>query len=556
VGVCLSRSVDLVVAVLAVLRVGGAYVPLDPEYPADRLEFMVRDSGVGLVVSESGLVGRVPAGPGVELLSVDELPVAGGVSLSVGEPSVEAAAYVIYTSGSTGRPKGVVVSRGAMASLVEWAVSLGRERFERTWFSTSLNFDVSVFELFGTLAAGGTLEVARDVLELAERSGGWSGSLISAVPSAFSAVLAEEDLRVTAGAVVLAGEAFPAGLAGRIGEVLPGAVVANIYGPTEATVYAAGWFSDVEGEPDGGSVPIGRPVAGKSLRVLDAALRPVPVGVWGELYIGGQGVARGYHERPGLTAERFVADPFAPGRRLYRSGDVVRWTGDGVLEYAGRGDDQVKVRGYRIELGEIEAALSSHGRVARAAVVAREDRPGVKRLAAYLVPQSDVSVSVDEVREHVAGVLPEYMVPAAFVVLDALPLNAAGKLDRRALPEPGFESGRAFTAPRTRVEEVLAGVWQQVLGVEQVGVEDNFFDLGGDSILSLQVVSRVRRAGFRLSSRDVFLRPTVGALAAGLVEESAGVVPCAEQGVVPAGRTSGLGCVRGARPGWIWRVGR
>ncbi|WP_234431390.1 non-ribosomal peptide synthetase, partial [Streptomyces sp. NRRL F-5053] len=442
------------------------------------------------MVTDAATAGRVPGRSGTGLLLVDELPVAGGVSLSVGEPSVEAAAYVIYTSGSTGRPKGVVVSRGAMASLVEWAVSLGRERFERTWFSTSLNFDVSVFELFGTLAAGGTLEVARDVLELAERPGGWSGSLISAVPSAFSAVLAEEDLRLSSGAVVLAGEAFPAGLAGRIGEVLPGAVVANIYGPTEATVYAAGWFSDVEGEPGGGSVPIGRPVAGKSLRVLDGSLRPVPVGVWGELYIGGQGVARGYHERPGLTAERFVADPFAPGRRLYRSGDVVRWTGDGVLEYAGRGDDQVKVRGYRIELGEIEAALSSHARVAQAAVVAREDRPGVKRLAAYLVPQDPGSgLSVDEVREHVAGVLPEYMVPAAFMTLDALPLNASGKLDRRALPEPGFASERAFTAPRTRVEEVLAGVWQQVLGVEQVGVEDNFFDLGGDSILSLQVVS-------------------------------------------------------------------
>ncbi|MFG7945303.1 amino acid adenylation domain-containing protein [Streptomyces cacaoi] len=523
VGVCLPRSVDLVVAVLAVLRVGGVYVPLDPEYPADRLEFMLGDSDVRLVVTDAATAGRVPGRSGTGLLLVDELPVAEGVSPSVGEPSVEAAAYVIYTSGSTGRPKGVVVSRGAMASLVEWAVSLGRERFERTWFSTSLNFDVSVFELFGTLAAGGTLEVARDVLELAERSEGWSGSLISAVPSAFSAVLAEEDLRVTAGAVVLAGEAFPAGLARRIREVLPYAVVANIYGPTEATVYAAGWFSHEEDAPAGGTVPIGRPVAGKSLRVLDAALRPVPVGVWGELYIGGQGVARGYHERPGLTAERFVADPFVPGRRLYRSGDVVRWSADGVLEYAGRGDDQVKVRGYRIELGEIEAALSSHAGVAQAAVVAREDRPGVKRLAAYLVPQDPGSdLSVDEVREHVAGMLPEYMVPAAFVTLDALPLNASGKLDRRALPEPGFASEREFTAPRTRVEEVLAGVWQQVLGVEQVGVEDNFFDLGGDSILSLQVVSRVRRAGFRLSSRDVFLRPTVAALAAGMDEAGYG----------------------------------
>ncbi|MFE7431366.1 amino acid adenylation domain-containing protein, partial [Streptomyces sp. NPDC057545] len=334
-GVSLPRSVDLVVAVLAVLRAGGAYVPLDPQYPSDRLEFMRADSGVRVVVDGAMLAG--PMRPGV-------LPVVGSVSMG-------SAAYVIYTSGSTGRPKGVVVPHASMAGLVEWAVSLGVGRFSRVLFSTSLNFDVSVFELFGTLAAGGTLEVVPDVLALTER-GPWSGSLVSAVPSAFAAVL-EQDARVDAGLVVLAGEAFPSSLRERIGQVMPGAAVANLYGPTEATVYATGWFSEWDGESTGSMVPIGRGVAGKGTYVLDACLRPVPVGVWGELYLAG-GLARGYHERPGLTAERFVADPFRDGGRLYRTGDVVRWHGDGSLEYAGRGDDQVKVRGFRIELGEIE----------------------------------------------------------------------------------------------------------------------------------------------------------------------------------------------------------
>ncbi|MFF4675207.1 amino acid adenylation domain-containing protein, partial [Streptomyces sp. NPDC001279] len=372
------------------------------------------------------------------------------------------------------------------------------------------NFDVSVFELFGTLAAGGTLEVVRDVLAVAER-GSWSGSLVSAVPSAFAAVL-EQDARVDAGLVVLAGEAFPSGLRERIGQVMPGAAVANLYGPTEATVYATGWFSERDEESTGSMVPIGRSVAGKGTYVLDACLRPVPVGVWGELYLAG-GLARGYHERPGLTAERFVADPFREGGRLYRTGDVVRWHADGTLEYAGRGDDQVKVRGFRIELGEIESVLVAHERVSQAVVVAREDRPGVKRLAAYVVAHGS-ELDVAAVREHVAVVLPEYMVPAVFVVLDELPLNANGKLDRKALPAPEFTGDEeAYVAPRTGTEQVLASVWAEVLGLEQVGVHDNFFDLGGDSIISLQVVSRARRAGLSLSSRDVFQHPTISTLA-------------------------------------------
>ncbi|WP_326613088.1 non-ribosomal peptide synthase/polyketide synthase [Streptomyces scopuliridis] len=519
VGVSLPRSVDLVVAVLAVLRAGGAYVPLDPEYPADRLEFMKADSGVRVVVDEAMVAGPLLGGAGARVA----LPVPDSVSLS-------SAAYVIYTSGSTGRPKGVVVPHGAMAGLVRWAVSLGEERFSRTLFSTSLNFDVSVFELFGTLAAGGTVEVVRDVLALTERDS-WSGSLVSAVPSAFAGVLGQER-DVSADLVVLAGEAFPAGLLEQTRQAMPGAVVANIYGPTEATVYATGWFSDTDPASDGPMVPIGRPVAGKATYVLDGGLSPAPVGVWGELYLGG-GLARGYHGRSGLTSERFVADPFRSGGRLYRTGDVVRWRADGVLEYAGRGDDQVKVRGFRIELGEIESVLTSHASVAQSVVVAREDRPGVKRLAAYLVADGDVGLDVDAVREHVASALPEYMVPAAFVVLDALPLNANGKLDRRSLPAPEFVAAEsAYTAPRTEAERILCGVWAEVLGLSRVGIEDNFFDLGGDSIISLQVVSRARRAGLALSSRDVFLHPTISTLATKAGQVDTGPALLAESGLV------------------------
>ncbi|MFE2085320.1 non-ribosomal peptide synthase/polyketide synthase [Streptomyces scopuliridis] len=519
VGVSLPRSVDLVVAVLAVLRAGGAYVPLDPEYPGDRLEFMKADSGVRVVVDEAML-----AGPLLEDAEARvALPAADSVSLL-------SAAYVIYTSGSTGRPKGVVVPHGAMAGLVRWAVSLGEERFSRTLFSTSLNFDVSVFELFGTLAAGGTVEVVRDVLALTERES-WSGSLVSAVPSAFAGVLGQET-DVSADLVVLAGEAFPAGLLVQTRQAMPGAVVANIYGPTEATVYATGWFSDTDPDSEGPMVPIGRPVAGKATYVLDGGLSPAPVGIWGELYLGG-GLARGYHGRSGLTSERFVADPFRSGGRLYRTGDVVRWRPDGTLEYAGRGDDQVKVRGFRIELGEIESVLTSHPSVAQSVVVAREDRPGVKRLAAYVVAAADTPLDVAVVREHVASALPEYMVPAAFVVLDTLPLNANGKLDRRALPAPEFEAvGTAYTAPRTEAERTLCGVWAEVLGLERVGIEDNFFDLGGDSIISLQVVSRARRAGLALSSRDVFLHPTVSTLATKAGQVDTGPALLAESGLV------------------------
>ncbi|WP_157841193.1 non-ribosomal peptide synthetase, partial [Streptomyces wadayamensis] len=491
-----------VIAALAVLKTGAAYVPLDPEYPADRLRHMREDSGVHLTV-DAALV--------TEALTTDDSPVPHPPT------APQNAAYVIYTSGSTGKPKGVVIGHEAMSRLVDWATMLGEETFAHTFFSTSLNFDVSVFELFGTLAAGGTLEIAHNILSLTDRPV-WEGTLVSGVPSAFQALVADPTTRLDPKLLVLAGEAFPTTLLDQTRRALPRTTVANIYGPTEATVYATGWFSHENPEPGAATVPIGRALAGKSAYVLDATLNPVPDGAWGELYLAGS-LARGYHGQPHLTSERFVAHPYAPGARLYRTGDLVRRRPDGTLEYAGRNDHQIKIRGHRIETGEIETALLTHPGIAQAAVVAREDQPGVKHLAAYLVTTGPDQADQADVRAHLARTLPDHMIPAAFVTLDALPLNAAGKLDRRALPAPRFETaGHVYTAPRTETERVLCEVWAQVLGLGQVGVEDDFFDLGGDSIISLQVVSRARRAGLVVTSRDVFLHPTVAALAAAVDE--------------------------------------
>ncbi|WP_369679405.1 non-ribosomal peptide synthase/polyketide synthase [Streptomyces albidoflavus] len=516
IGISLPRTPDLVIAALAVLKTGAAYVPLDPEYPADRLRHMRRESGVHLTVDEAVVAGA---------LAADDSPVP-SPALSPAN-----AAYVIHTSGSTGRPKGVVVAHEAMSRLVTWATTLGEETFAHTFFSTSLNFDVSVFELFGTLAAGGTLEIAHDILSLTDHPV-WDGTLVSAVPSAVAAVLDDPTTRLRPKLLVLAGEAFPATLLDTARRTLPGATVANIYGPTEATVYATGWFSDTDPAPEGATVPIGRALAGKGAYVLDATLNPVPDGVRGELYLAGS-LARGYHGQPGLTAARFVAHPYDAGQRLYRTGDLVRRRPDGTLEYAGRNDQQIKIRGHRVETGEIETVLTGHPEIARSVVVLREDTPGTKYLAAYLVPADGATPDVAGVRAHLAGALPGHMVPAAFVTLDALPLNAAGKLDRAALPAPHFTAeATAYTAPRTETERLLAGIWAEVLGREQVGCEDNFFDLGGDSIISLQVVSRARRAGLALTSRDVFLHPTVAALAARTGEAATEPESLAEQGVV------------------------
>ncbi|MDL4774583.1 non-ribosomal peptide synthetase [Actinomadura xylanilytica] len=514
VGLALPRSADLVVAALGVLKAGAAYQPIDPAYPADRIALMLADAAPACIITTgaAGLPGDAPR------LLLDEADLSGHSPADLADTERVRplrpgnAAYVIYTSGSTGRPKGVVVSHASVVDFCAWAErDFGPGRLARVLFSTSLNFDVSVFEWLAPLTVGGRIEVVRDLLEVAER-GGWEGTLVSGVPSAMAALLATGSADLRAGDVVLAGEALPARLVRDLRAWLPGARISNIYGPTEATVYVTAWFDDGNTE---GHAPIGGPLANTRAYVLDAALRPVPAGVPGELYIAGTGLARGYLHRPGLTAGRFVACPYgAAGGRMYRTGDLVRWDEAGRIEYLGRLDHQVKVRGFRIEPGEIETALAAHPSVAQSVVVARRDAAGDPALVAYVVAGPGRTVDAPQVRAFARESLPEYMVPAAVVVLEELPLNPSGKLDRAALPAPDLAASATGRAARDAREEILCGIFADVLGAERVGIDDDFFALGGDSLKATRVVARVRAAlGAEPAVRALFEAPTVAGLA-------------------------------------------
>ncbi|MEU1192933.1 non-ribosomal peptide synthase/polyketide synthase [Streptomyces sp. NPDC005859] len=513
VAVALPRSLALVVSLLAVHRAGAAYLPLDTGYPAERLAYTLTDARPVCLVTADGVT--LPD-TGVPTLTVaaDGTPdrPAHAPLPTVLDPRHPA--YVIYTSGSTGRPKGVTVPHEGIANRLLWMQDTYRlDSGDRVLQKTPAGFDVSVWEFFWPLLTGATLIVARPeghqdpayLAELIQRRGITTAHF---VPSMLRAFLDEPAAARCTGLrqVMCSGEALPAPLAARFHRVLPGSRLHNLYGPTEASVDVTA--HEVPADPAG--VPIGRPVWNTRTYVLDAALRPVPPGVAGELYLAGVQLARGYLGRPGLTAERFVADPYAdvPGARMYRTGDLARWTRDGALEYLGRADDQIKLRGFRIELGEIESALTAHGSVAQAAVVVRDER-----LVAYVVPDGRAADSA-ELRTHTARTLPDHMVPAAVVTLDVLPLTPNGKLDRRALPAPDFAAEVTDTRPRTAPEETLGALVADVLGLERVGVDDDFFSLGGDSIVAMQLVARARAAGLAFSPRDVFRHKSVAGLAA------------------------------------------
>ena len=546
VALSLPRTPELVVAVLAVLKSGAGYLPVDPAYPAERIAYLIADIAPDIVLTTRETAPRIPAGPGHHILLDDAESgrALSGLALSdLGAHDVVDAertaplvpghpAYVIHTSGSTGTPKGVVATHQGVAALAAWAAEeFGAAGLSHVVASTSLNFDVSVFEIICPLLAGGSLEIVRDLLTLAERAEPWTASLISAVPSALGQVLGKGGVSVAADAVVLAGEGLAARTVQEVRTAIPGCRVANIYGPTEATVYATAWTCD-PADP-GRTPPIGSPIAATRAYALDARLRPVPVGVPGELYLAGPGLARGYFGRPGLTADRFTADPFGPaGSRMYHTGDLVRWDANGQLEYLGRTDDQVKVRGFRIELGEVEAALARHPEVAEAAAAVVETS-GHKRLVGYVVPATGTArLDPAAMRAFLATSVPDHMVPAAVVTLERLPLNPSGKLDRRALPAPDWAApATGHVPPRTEAEKALAGIWAEVLGVERVGVDDNYFTLGGDSILSIQIVSSARRAGIELTPRHLFVHQTVADLAAAARDVPATAV-AAEQGPV------------------------
>ncbi|MET8545967.1 amino acid adenylation domain-containing protein, partial [Kitasatospora sp. NPDC004799] len=527
VAVCLPRSTELVVSLLAIGKAGAAYLPLDPDYPDDRLASTLEDGRpTALVTDRVTMDEALAAAAGVRRIDLDSPETVNALAAqAVSNPErpghrPESPAYVIYTSGSTGRPKGVVISHQGIVNRLSW----GQQDYrltpsDRVLQKTPVGFDVSVWEFFWPLTTGATLVVARpdghrDPAYLAEVIRAEGVTVAHFIPSMMQVFLLEPAARTCSSlrAVFASGEALSPELRDAFLRDM-GIPLHNLYGPTEVSIEVTAW----DCVPGTATVPIGGPVGNTRAYVLDAALRPVPAGVAGELYIAGVQLARGYLDRPGLTAERFVACPFGEaGERMYRTGDLARWREDGTIDYLGRTDDQVKVRGYRIELGEIEAGLLGQPGVAQAAVVVREDVPGDKRIAAYVVPSAGAQVDTAELRAGLGAVLPEYMVPSAIMLLDALPLTVNGKLDRRALPVPDrtelLES--SYRAPRTADEQLLSEVFADVLGLPQVGIDDNFFELGGHSLLAVTLVERLRASGLPVSVKALFQAPTPAALAA------------------------------------------
>ncbi|MFF1413411.1 amino acid adenylation domain-containing protein [Streptomyces sp. NPDC058289] len=522
VAVLMERSVDLVVALLAVLKSGAFYLPLHSGYPLERMQWIVDETSAPVLLADAAKRERgLPDAPQVVLVDRDvEL-----ASLTVVDPGVECRpeqlAYVMYTSGSTGRPKGVAVTHRDILELVVDGMFERPGAHERVLMMAPYAFDPSTYEMWVPLLHGGrTVITPEGDLSVATLSRLISEEEITGlqVTAGLFRVMAEEDPACFAGVreVITGGDVISPTAVRRVLEHCPDTVVRGAYGPTETTLFAtqAPWTA---GDAVPAPIPIGSPLDGMRAYILDDALSLLPEGVAGELYLAGTGLARGYYGRADLTAERFVADPFGPaGSRMYRTGDLARWAGEGLLDFVGRADDQVKIRGFRIELGEIEAVLGRFPGLSQVAVMAREDQDGDKRLVAYVVAEAGQdTVDTGALRTHAAGLLPEYMVPSAFLVLDRLPLTGNGKVDYRALPAselpaPAPGTGRG---PRTPREEILCGLFAEILGVPTVGIDDNFFELGGHSLLATRLISRIRAIlGVRLSIRSLLNTPTVAAL--------------------------------------------
>ena len=510
VGILLERTPNLVASMLGVLKAGGAYVPLDPGYPAERLGFILDDTRMPMVLTQRSLEGRLPAGE-LKRVFVEEIGNANDAAGDGRAPRAENLAYVIYTSGSTGRPKGVCLMHRGVVALAAWAQSFYKpEELSGVLFSTSACFDVSVFESLVPLCLGGKIILAENILQAGTLAAANEITLVSSVPSAIAQLLRSDQLPASVRTVNVAGEPCPQSLVDALYARPHIARVVDVYGPTETTVYSTGSVRVA-----GGLATIGRPLPNEQTYILDARLQPVPVGVRGELFIGGDKLARGYLNRPELTRERFIDSPFRAGERLYRTGDGARFLPDGSIEYLGRLDDQVKVRGFRVELGEIEAALREHPAVMESAAVARPDANGLPRLLAYAVTAPGAAVEAQVLREHLTRRLPDYMLPAAIVLLETLPRTTSGKIDRRALPEPDFAHRTASgEPPRTAAEQLLADLWREVLGVGVADVQHNFFELGGHSLLAAQVIARLHATlGIDLTLRDFFACPTIAGLA-------------------------------------------
>jgi amino acid adenylation domain-containing protein/non-ribosomal peptide synthase protein (TIGR01720 family) len=519
VGVAMQRSEHLLIALLAVLKAGGVYVPLDPDYPADRVAYMLEDSRALCLLTEREVAASLAIAADTDVLLMDNAAddfAAYPAHAPQTRVSADNLAYVIYTSGSTGKPKGVAIAHRNVLALIDWSQSVySRDDIQGVLASTSVCFDLSVWELFVTLANGGSLIIARNALELPQLPARDQVRLINTVPSAIAALQRSGEIPPSVRIINLAGEPLKQSLVDTLYAQPTVEHVFDLYGPSEDTTYSTWTRRTAGGQPS-----IGRPLKHTASYVLDGELQPVPQGVAAELYLAGAGITRGYLARPALTAEKYLPNPFgAPGERFYRTGDLTRYQADGNLQYVGRIDHQVKVRGFRIELGEIEARLLQQDTVRELAVLAQEGASG-QQLVAYIVPSAALGNAEERarlrevlkagLREH----LPEYMVPAHLLFLEQLPLTPNGKLDRKALPKPDAAlEQHTYLAPGNDNERQLCEIWQAVLGLEQVGVTDNFFTLGGDSIISIQVVSRARQAGLRITPKDLFQYQTVQGLA-------------------------------------------
>jgi amino acid adenylation domain-containing protein len=522
VGILLERGISMVVGMLGILKAGGVYVPLDPGYPQERLAFTIEDARVKILVTEPRLATLVPQyrGEQVYIISAGEDSLSRTISNCpvIHEQNL---AYVIYTSGSTGRPKGVAIEHRSAATLVHWAKEVyQRHELDVVLFSTSICFDLSVFELFVPLSCGGTVFVVQDTLELLQSPYVHALTLVNTVPSALWELVRNSAIPDSVRTINLAGEPLLRNLVQEAYKKPNIRRVFNLYGPSEDTTYST--FALIEKGSDN-QPTIGRPVANSSVYIArDGSL--LPAGIAGELCIGGAGLARGYLYRPDLTAQKFVPDSFSgnSGARLYKTGDLARHRADGEIEFLGRLDHQVKVRGFRIELGEIEAALKDHDGVKEAVVVAREDRPGDKQIVAYVVPEQHKQIKIDELRQSLKRILPQYMLPQAFVAIESMPLTRNGKIDRRALPAPHQSAVKRqeFIKPRTAIEQAIAAIWTDVLGAEQISATDNFFQLGGHSLKTTQVITRIAsKFNVELPLRAVFEAPTVEELSR-LVEQA------------------------------------
>ncbi len=514
VGLCGRRTPALIAGMLGILKAGSAYVPLDPAYPAERLDFMVADAGLRLLVTERDLAARF-GGVTTVLLDAGAGQAMGSGPRPPARVAPENLAYIIYTSGSTGRPKGTAITHRSAVALVAWARGVfGDAELSGVLASTSICFDLSVFEIFLTLAAGGSIVLAEHALALPALEEAGSVTLVNTVPSAIAELERQDAIPASVRTICLAGEPLTAALADRLCTVPGVERVYDLYGPSEDTTY-----STFTRRTPGGPATIGHPIANTQLYLVDGNLEPVPIGVIGELLLGGDGLARGYFARPELTAERFVPDPFSgrPGARLYRTGDLGRFRPDGRVEFLGRADQQVKIRGFRIEPGEIQARLEAHPALADTAVVVRRDENGDPQLVAYYTAAGATPPSPAELREYLGKRMPAYMVPATFCRLEALPRTPNGKLDRAALPDPAGRRRPAPIAPRTPTEGTLVHLWQELLGLDAVGVADNFFDLGGHSLLATRLMARIRETmKIEQPLRLIFDCPTIAELAAAL----------------------------------------